>query len=53
MHRAMIEIGDIVRAQATFLGYADCFAFLGIVLMCALGVVAMLRKGAAAGGGAH
>jgi hypothetical protein len=30
MHRAMIEIGDIVRAQATFLGYADCFAFLGL-----------------------
>jgi hypothetical protein len=26
----MIEIGDIVRAQATFLGYADCFAFLGL-----------------------
>jgi MFS transporter, DHA2 family, multidrug resistance protein len=53
MHRAMIEIGDIVRAQATLLGYADCFALLGVVLLCALGVVAMLQKGAAAGGGAH
>jgi MFS transporter, DHA2 family, multidrug resistance protein len=53
MHRAMIEIGDIVRAQATFLGYADCFALLGVVLIGALGAVAMLEKGAATGGGAH
>jgi DHA2 family multidrug resistance protein len=53
MHRAMIEIGDIVRAQATFMGYADCFALLGVVLIGALGAVAMLKKGAATGGGAH
>jgi DHA2 family multidrug resistance protein len=53
MHRAMIAIGDIVRAQATFMGYADCFALLGVVLLCALGAVAMLKKGAAAAGGAH
>jgi len=53
MHRAMIEVGDIVRAQATFMGYADCFALLGVVLLGALGAVAMLKKGAATGGGAH
>jgi MFS transporter, DHA2 family, multidrug resistance protein len=53
MHRAMVAIGDIVRAQATFMGYADCFALLGVVLVCALGAVAMLKKGAAAAGGSH
>jgi DHA2 family multidrug resistance protein len=53
MHRAMIAIGDTVRAQATFMGYADCFALLGVVLLCALGAIAMLKKGAAGAGGAH
>jgi MFS transporter, DHA2 family, multidrug resistance protein len=53
MHKAMIAIGDTVRAQATFLGYADSFALLGVVLLCALGAIAMLQKGAATGGGAH
>jgi hypothetical protein len=49
----MIAIGDTVRAQATFMGYADCFALLGVVLLCALGAIAMLKKGAAGAGGAH
>jgi DHA2 family multidrug resistance protein len=53
MQRAMIAIGDIVRAQATFMGYADCFALLGVVLLCALGAVAMLKKGSVTAGGAH
>ncbi len=53
MHRAVVAIGDIVRAQATLMGYADCFALLGVVLLGALGAVAMLRKGSAAAGGSH
>jgi MFS transporter, DHA2 family, multidrug resistance protein len=35
------------------MGYADCFALLGIVLIAAILPVALLRKGAAAGGAAH
>jgi hypothetical protein len=35
------------------LGYADCFALLGVVLFAAILPVALLRKGAATGGGAH
>jgi DHA2 family multidrug resistance protein len=53
MHRAMVAIGDIVRTQATFMGYADCFALLGVVLLGALGAIAMLQKGATTAGGAH
>ena len=52
MHRAMVAIGQTIRAQATFMGYADCFALLGGVLLCAIFAIAML-KGAAAAGGAH
>jgi DHA2 family multidrug resistance protein len=53
MHRAMVAIGQTIRAQATFMGYADCFALLGGVLLCAIFAIAMLKKGAAAAGGAH
>jgi DHA2 family multidrug resistance protein len=53
MQRATIAIGDIVRAQATIMGYADCFALLGVVLLCAVGAVVMLKRGAATAGGAH
>jgi MFS transporter, DHA2 family, multidrug resistance protein len=35
------------------MGYADCFALLGAVLVCAVASVALLKKGAAAAGGAH
>ena len=35
------------------MGYADCFALLGAVLLAAVLAVAMLRKGVAAGGGGH
>src|SRR6202162_5028044 len=34
MHRAMVAIGQTINAQATFMGYADCFALLGGVLLC-------------------
>jgi len=53
LHRAVIAVGDTIRAQATIMGYADCFALLGVVLIVTLLPVALLRKGAASGGAAH
>ena len=53
MHRAVIAVGQTIRAQATIMGYADSFALIGVVLLVAVLAVAMLRKGAAAGGAAH
>jgi DHA2 family multidrug resistance protein len=53
MHRAIIAVGDTIRAQATIMGYADCFALLGAVLLVAAALVALLKKGAASGAGAH
>ncbi len=53
MHRAIIAVGQRIRAQATIMGYADSFAMIGVVLLVAVLAVTMLRKGAAAGGAAH
>ncbi len=53
MHRAIIAIGQTVRAQATIMGYADSFALIGVILLAALFAVVMLRKGSAASGAAH
>jgi MFS transporter, DHA2 family, multidrug resistance protein len=53
MHRAIITVGDTIRAQATIMGYADCFALLGVVLLVAAVSVALLKKGTASGAGAH
>jgi DHA2 family multidrug resistance protein len=53
MHRAIIAVGNTIRAQATIMGYADCFALLGVVLLVAAAIVALLKKGAAPGAGAH
>jgi DHA2 family multidrug resistance protein len=53
MHRAIVAVGQTIRAQAVFMGYADSFALIGIVLLSAILAVAMLRKVAAAGGAAH
>jgi MFS transporter, DHA2 family, multidrug resistance protein len=52
-HQAVIAVGNTIRAQATIMGYADCFALLGIVLIAAILPVALLRKGTGAGGTAH
>lgn len=52
-HRAVIAIGETIRAQATIMGYADCFALLGVILIAAILPVMLLRKGAAASGAAH
>jgi hypothetical protein len=35
------------------MGCTDCFALIGVVSLVAVLAVAMLRKGAAAGGAAH
>ena len=35
-HQAVIAVGCTIRAQATIMGYADCFALLGIVLLAAV-----------------
>jgi DHA2 family multidrug resistance protein len=53
LHRAMIAIGQSIRAEATIMGYADSFALLGVILLAAALSVAMLKKGAASGGGGH
>jgi len=53
MHRATIAVGQTIRAQATIMGYADSFAFIGVVLLTAVLAVALLRKGASAGTAAH
>jgi DHA2 family multidrug resistance protein len=53
MHRAIIAVGNTIRAQATIMSYADCFALLGVVLLVAAAIVALLKKGAAPGAGAH
>jgi DHA2 family multidrug resistance protein len=53
LHRAEIAIGATIRAQATFMGYADTFALLGAILVAAALTMTMLRKGAAGTGAAH
>ena len=53
MHRAMVAVGNTVRAQATLMGYADCFALLGVMLLLAAGSVSLLRKGSGAAEGGH
>ena len=53
MHRAVITIGETIRTQATIMGYSDCFALIGVVLVCSAFAIALLKKGAGGGGGAH
>jgi DHA2 family multidrug resistance protein len=52
-HRALVAVGDTIRAQATIMGYADCFALLGVVLVAAILPVVMMKKGSASAGAAH
>lgn len=52
-HQAVIAVGQTIRAQATIMGYADCFALLGSVLLGAVLCVALLRGGSAGTAGAH
>jgi hypothetical protein len=52
-HRAIIAVGNTIRAQATIMGYSDAFALIGVVLLVAVLGVAIMRKCTAAGGAAH
>jgi DHA2 family multidrug resistance protein len=47
MHRAVIAIGESIRAEATIMGYADCFALLGVVVIISILPVALLKKNTA------
>src|SRR5208283_3901101 len=51
LHRAIIAVGDTIRAQATIMGYADCFALLGAILIVTILPVALLKKGTGSSGG--
>jgi DHA2 family multidrug resistance protein len=53
MHRAIIAVGKVIRSQSTLMAYADAFGLVGVVLVLAVVSVALLKKGVAAGGGAH
>ncbi len=53
MHRAVIAVGEVIRAQATVMGYSDCFGLLGAVLVCAVVSVALPKWGSASAAGAH
>ncbi len=53
LHQAVIAVGDAVRAQAVIMGYSDTFGLLGVVLLLAAAMIALLRKGSANGGAAH
>jgi len=52
-HRAIITLGNTIRAQATIMGYSNAFALIGGVLLVAVLGVAIMRKGTAAYGTAH
>jgi DHA2 family multidrug resistance protein len=52
MHRAIIAVGQTIRAEATIMGYADCFGLIGAVLLIAVVAVALLRTKTSAGGAA-
>ena len=53
MARAVNVIGVTIRAQATVMGYADCFGLLGVIMVGSVATVALLKRGASGGGGAH
>jgi len=53
LHRAVIAIGETIRAQATIMGYADCFGLLGVVGLLAIVGVAFVRKGTGGTTAAH
>jgi MFS transporter, DHA2 family, multidrug resistance protein len=53
MAHAVNVVGTTVRAQATVMGYADCFGLLGVVLAASVVAVALLKRGGGAASGAH
>jgi MFS transporter, DHA2 family, multidrug resistance protein len=53
LHRAVIAVGQTIRAEATIMGYADSFGLIGVVLLLAALSIAMLQKGTSSGGATH
>jgi len=53
MARAMNVIGATIKAQATVMGYADCFGLLGAILVGSIASVALLKRGAGTAAAAH
>jgi len=53
MARAVNVLSVTIRAQATVMGYADCFGLLGVIMVGSVATVALLKRGASGGGGAH
>jgi len=53
MSRAVNVVGKIIKAQATVMGYADCFGLLGVILVGSIFSVALLKRGASGAAGAH
>jgi DHA2 family multidrug resistance protein len=53
MARAVNVVGATIKAQATVMGYADCFGLVGMILVVSLASVALLKRGTSAAAGAH
>jgi hypothetical protein len=53
MARAINVVGVTIKAQATVMGYADCFGLLGAILVVSVASIALLKRGPSAAGGAH
>jgi len=53
MARAMNMLGATIAAQATIMGYGDCFGLLGVILVASVASVALLKRGTSTAGGAH
>jgi len=53
MGRAVDAVGATIKAQATIMGYADCFGLLGAVMMLTVLSVTLLKRGTGGADGAH
>jgi len=53
MSLAVNAVGATIKAQATVMGYADCFGLLGVILVISVALVALLKRGDSAASGAH
>ena len=42
-HQTVVAMGQTIRAQATIMSYADCFALSGVVLLGAVVCIALVR----------
>jgi DHA2 family multidrug resistance protein len=51
--KAFVALGEIIRKQATIMGYSDTFAVLGGLLLLAAALILATGKGQASGSGGH